>query len=148
MWDNDHPMKAIMDLGCIWHRVLEQRMSDLGLTSIQSRILGYLYFQTRQNKMVLQRELEEQFKIRKSSVTSVLQTLEKKGLVNRELVPGDARQKLLTVTEKGIEVQETVMQRLDLLEDMVRDYLSAEEQQMFFACISKIETRLKEAEYD
>ncbi len=148
MWDNDHPMKAIMNLGCIWHRVLEQRMADLGLTSIQSRMLGYLYFQTRQNKMVFQRELEEEFKIRKSSVTSVLQTLEKKGLVSRDLLPGDARQKVLTVTAEGIEVQETVLERLDLLENMVLDYLSSEEQQMFFTCIKKIETRLKEAEYD
>lgn len=148
MQDKIHPMRAIADMSCIWHRVLEKEMADLGLSSIQSRMLGYIYFQNKQNRQVFQRELEEVFKIRKSSVSSVLQTLEKKGYLSREIVKGDARQKMLVITEHGIEMQTTVMRRLDSLETMVRDALSPEDLQAFFACIEKIETRLKEAEYD
>ena len=78
MKDEGYPMREMVNLNCIWHRMIEKRMSDLGLTSIQSRMLGYVYFQRRQEKKVFQRELEEEFKIRKSSVTSVIQILEKK----------------------------------------------------------------------
>lgn len=148
MWDSNHPMKAIMDLGRIWHRVLEQNMSDVGLSSIQSRMLGYVHMQNARGELVYQRQLEEEFQIRKSSVTSVLQTLEKKGLIIREEVPEDARKKILVLTPLGIEVQETVIGRLDSMEEMIREQLSPNEQQVFFACIKKIETRLKEAEYD
>ena len=97
---------------------------------------------------MFQRELEEEFKIRKSSVTSVIQILEKKGLVRRIGVPGDARKKELMLTEQGIAVQETVLDRLDRLEAMVNQTLTEEERRLWFSCIRKIEARLEEAEYD
>ena len=143
-----YPMREIVNLSRIWHRVIEKRMSDLGLSSIQSRVLGYLYFQLREGKKVFQKELEEEFKIRKSSVTSVIQILEKKGLIRRIGVPGDARNKELVLTEQGIAVQETVLERLNRLEGMVYEALSEKERQLWFCCIKKIEERLKEADYD
>ncbi len=143
-----HPVKAVMDLSCIFHRVVEREMADLCLTSIQSRVLGYLYFQSAQGQKIFQRELEEEFKIRKSSVTSVLQILEKKGLVRRISVCGDARRKELLLTEQGILVQEQVIGRLDALEQRVNDIMTPEEEQVLSQCIEKIVARLKEAEYD
>lgn len=143
-----YPMRAMVNLNCVWHRIIEKRMSDLGLSSIQSRMLGYLYFQSRQKKKVLQKELEEEFKIRKSSVTSVIQILEKKGLVRRISVQKDARQKELVLTEEGIAVQKMVLKRLDELENMVNEVMTPEEKELWLACVRKIETRLEEAEYD
>lgn len=148
MHEEHYPMRAMVNLNCVWHRIIENKMSDLGLSSIQSRMLGYLYFQSRQNKKVLQRELEEEFKIRKSSVTSVIQILEKKGLVRRIGVQGDARQKELVLTEQGVVVQETVIGRLDELEKLVEEVMTPEEKSLWLTCIRKIETRLEEAEYD
>ena len=143
-----YPMRAMANLNCVWHRVIEKRMSDLGLSSIQSRMLGYVYFQYCREKKVLQKELEEEFKIRKSSVTSVIQILEKKGLVRRVSVPGDARKKEVVLTEYGITVQETVMERLKGLENMVNEVLTPRERKLWHSCIRKIETRLEEADYD
>lgn len=148
MKDEKHPMKAMVNLSCVWHRIIENKMSDLGLSSIQSRMLGYLYFQSMEGKKVFQRELEQEFQIRKSSITSVIQLMERKGLIHRFPVSGDARQKELVLTEKGIAVQETVISRLDALEELVNGTLTPEERLLWFSCIRKIETRLKEAEYD
>ena len=148
MKEEFYPMRAVVNLSCIWHRVIEKRMADLGLSSIQSRVLGYLYFRSRENRCVFQKELEQEFKIRRSSVTSVIQILEKKGLVRRIGVPGDARKKELMLTEQGIAVQETVLGRLERLEKMAAETLEEEEQRIWFSCIRKIEARLEEAEYD
>lgn len=148
MKDENYPMREIVNLSRIWHRVIESRMADLGLSSIQCRMLGHLYFQASSGKKVFQRELEEEFKIRKSSVTSVIQIMEKKGLIRRIQVPGDARKKELVLTKQGIAVQETVIKRLEQLEEMVNEVLGAEERRLWFSCIRKIETRLEEAEYD
>lgn len=148
MKENFYPMRAVANLNCVWHRVLEKQMADLGLSSIQSRVLGYLYFQLRENRSVFQKELEQEFKIRRSSVTSVIQILEKKGLVRRIGVPGDARRKELMLTEQGIAVQKTVLERLECLEKMVMEILDQEERQIWFSCIRKIEAELEEAEYD
>ena len=81
-------------------------------------------------------------------MTSVIQHLEKKGLVQRNGVLGDARKKELALTKQGIEVQETVLERLEKLEKLVNDTLTAEERTLWFSCIRKIEARLEEAEYD
>lgn len=148
MRNENYPMRELANLNRVWHRILESRMSDLGLSSIQSRMLGYLYFRSQCGKKVFQRELGEEFKIRKSSVTSVIQILEKKGLVRRTGVPSDARQKELVLTEQGIAAQETVLERLNQLETMVNEILTDEERRNWFACIRKIETRLEEAEND
>ncbi|MCI8585951.1 MAG: MarR family transcriptional regulator [Lachnospiraceae bacterium] len=148
MREEVYPMRAMANLTCVWHRVIEKQMSDLGLSSIQSRMLGYLYFRSREGKKVFQKELEEEFKIRKSSVTSVIQILEKKGLVRRTGVPQDARKKELMLTEQGIAVQKTVIGRLDRLEALVNEALDLEERKIWFSCICKIEKRLEEAEYD
>lgn len=148
MRDEEHPMKNLVNLSCVWHRIIEKKMSDLGLSSIQSRMLGYLYFQSRSGEKVFQKELEKEFQIRKSSITSVMQMMERKGLVRRIAVPGDARQKELVLTEQGIMVQETVIKRLDALEKMVNEVMNPEEKKLLYSCIRKIETRLKEAEYD
>ncbi len=147
MKDDGYPMREMVNLRCIWHRVIEKQMADLGMTSIQSRMIGYLYFQSRRQRKVFQGQLEEEFKIRKSSVTSVIQILEKKGLVRRTGVPGDARKKELVLTEQGIAVQETVIERLERLEELVNQVLTEEERRLWFSCIRKIETRLEEAEY-
>lgn len=146
--DENFPMRALVNLSHIWHRVIEKRMSDLGLSSIQSRMLGHLYFESRQGEKVFQRDLERIFQIRKSSVTSVIQILERSGLIRRIGVPGDARQKELVLTERGIAVQETVIERLDMLEGLANEALTPDERRLWFSCIRKIETRLKEAEYD
>ena len=61
MKENFYPMRAVANLNCVWHRVLEKQMADLGLSSIQSRVLGYLYFQLRENKSVFQKELEQEY---------------------------------------------------------------------------------------
>ena len=145
---DQYPMRAVANLNRIWHRVIEKEMADINLSSIQSRMLGYLYYQSTCGKKVFQRELEEEFKIRRSSITSVLQILEKKGLVKRIGVEGDARRKELILTETGMSVQQTVLERLDRLEGMIEGILDPEELDTFLDCIYKIETRLKEAEDD
>ncbi|MBS6396243.1 MAG: winged helix-turn-helix transcriptional regulator [Clostridiales bacterium] len=146
--NQNQPIKSVLNLHCVFRRIIERQMADLGLSSIQSRMLGYLQFQADNGKQVFQSELEEEFKIRKSSVTSVLQILEKKGLMKRVSVKGDARRKELLLTAEGQAMQKQVKDRLDALERQVRDIMTPEEQQMLLACVQKIETRLKEAEYD
>ena len=46
-------------------------------------------------------ELEEEFNIRRSTATEILQRMEKLGLVSRLSNPQYARQKLIQLTEKG-----------------------------------------------
>ena len=95
----DHPIKTIMDLSCLLRRSMEQEMEEFKLSSIQSRILGFLWYKRNHHEKAFQKELESEFKIRRSYVNSVIQGLEKHGLVERMSVSTDARQKELVLTE-------------------------------------------------
>ena len=89
----NHPIKAIMDLSHLVRRATERQMADLEISSVQSRVLGYLWWKAWKKEPAFQKELEAEFKIRRSSVCSVVQCLEKRGLLERRSVSTDARQK-------------------------------------------------------
>ena len=144
----DHPMKMIMNLSNLIRRAMEQEMIDLELTSIQSRVLGFLWWRKWEKKPVFQRELEEELKIRRSSVTSVVQCLEKKGLLERKSVSQDARQKELVLTDKGMCMQSQVIDRLDAMEKKILGWMTDEEWRWMVHCVQKLENGLKEADYD
>ena len=60
-------------------------------TGVQGWIIGYLY--RNRDKEVFQRDIQEQFSIRRSTVTGILQLMEKNGLITRRSVEQDARLK-------------------------------------------------------
>ena len=144
----NHPIKAIMDLSHLVRRATEQQMADLEISSVQSRVLGYLWWKAWKKEPAFQKELEAEFKIRRSSVCSVVQCLEKRGLLERRSVSTDARQKELVLTEEGVRVQRQVIERIEEMEKRVNGWLSPEEREWWLRCVNKIETGLKEAEYD
>ena len=112
----NHPIKAIMDLSHLVRRATEQQMADLEISSVQSRVLGYLWWKAWKKEPAFQKELEAEFKIRRSSVCSVVQCLEKRGLLERRSVSTDARQKELVLTDEGMKIQSEVINRLEQME--------------------------------
>ena len=68
-------------------------------TGVQGWIIGYLY--ENRGKEVFQRDIQAQFSIRRSTVTGILQLMEKNGLITRSSVERDARLKKLELTPPG-----------------------------------------------
>ena len=79
---------------------------------------------------------------------SVVQCLEERGLLERRSVSTDARQKELVLTDEGMKIQSEVINRLEQMESKMNGWLTPEEQSWWIRCINKLETGLKEAEYD
>ena len=107
-WEKEHggaPVKCILDVSKNIRYYFDHAMAENGLTSIQTRILGHLRHAQDEGRDVFQREIEDVFRIKRSSVTSVLQTLEKKGLIVRKSIPEDARVKKLVLTDKARKMQ-------------------------------------------
>lgn len=145
----NHPIKAIMDLSHLVRRATEQQMADLEISSVQSRVLGYLWWKTWKKEPAFQKELEAEFKIRRSSVCSVVQCLEKRGLLElqkRKYRCQTKRSWLLT--DEGMKIQSEVINRLEQMESKMNGWLTPEERSWWIRCINKLETGLKEAEYD
>ena len=75
------------------------------ITFPQSRVMAYLI--RRQDKGdVNQRDLESALGIKASSISSLVRNLENKGFVECKRRAADARNKSITLTEKGLAIQQ------------------------------------------
>ena len=135
------PIKCILDVSKNIRYFFDLVTSENGLTSIQTRILGHLRHAEEEGRCVFQREIEDIFRIKRSSVTSVLQTLEKKGLIIRESIPEDARVKKLVLTEEAKKMQVCTYHTLGNMEREMRSLFTEEEFEQFLDYMNRIDKK-------
>ena len=143
-WEKEHggaPVKCILDVSKNIRYFFDLAMAESGLTSIQTRILGHLRHVEEEGRCVFQREIEDIFRIKRSSVTSVLQTLEKKGLIIRESIPEDARVKKLVLTEEAKKMQVCTYYALGNMEREMRSLFTEEEFEQFLDYMNRIDKK-------
>lgn len=115
-----------------------------GTTAYHGRIIGYL-FEKRESD-VFQKDIENRFGIRRSTVTKLLQLMESNGLITRTAVVSDARLKKITLTDKAISMHEHFRNEIDSFEERISKGLSDEEKEEFFRLTDKIYNNLVEQE--
>lgn len=123
------------------HRAIGKEAAKYGVTDVQSRIIGFIHFNS-DKRDIFQKDIEEHLDIRRSSVTSVLQLMEKNGYIKRVSVSEDARLKKIILTEKGLEVQNGVHDFIIKFEKSLRDELSDDEFRMFIALINRLSNKI------
>lgn len=106
------------------------------LTDLQGRILGFLYHN--QDREIFQRDIEEHFYIRRSTVSRLLAGMEEQGLLQRIPVPRDARLKKLVMTPRAVALHEEITRRLDEIERLLERGLSRRELEEFLRILEKI----------
>lgn len=104
-------------------------------------ILRYLY--ENREQATFQKDIEKTFSIGRSTVTNIIQILEKKGYVKREFVEHDARLKKVILTEKGKESHESIEALISRLDVMLEDGIEEEELALFFKVTDKIKENLR-----
>lgn len=85
------------------------------LTIMQKLILKFILLET-MHRDIYQKDIEEEFQIRKSTVTGYVQLLEKNGYLIRESVKEDARKKRLVPTEKAEGVRQAILEDIKINE--------------------------------
>lgn len=105
-------------------------------TDMQGQILGFLFENC--EKDVFQKDLEENFCIRRSTVSRFLKTMEQKGLVYREAVPYDARLKKLIPTPKALSIHQAIEVQIKAVEARITKGISEEELSQFHRTLEKI----------
>ncbi|MDE7234566.1 MAG: MarR family transcriptional regulator, partial [Ruminiclostridium sp.] len=96
---------------------------------------------------VYQRDIEEEFGIRRSTATRLLQLMESNGLIVRESVSSDARLKKITITEKGIAFDAKVRGEIDRFEAALAQSFTEKELEEFFRLTEKLRNTLSEMEH-
>lgn len=116
---------------------------EYGISSMQAKILGFIFHKS-PDRDIFQRDIEEEFDIRRSSVTSVLTLMEKNELIKRVSVSEDARLKKIILTDKGIEVNKSVYKEIVEVEKIISESLSEEEFNLFSEVIERLTKRIAE----
>lgn len=110
------------------------------VTLMHGWIIRYLY--TNQDKDVFQKDIEQYFSIGRSTVTNIIQLMERKGYIARESVEHDARLKKVVLTEKGIRNQEMLEDLVESLDTRLVDGITEEELSVFYSVIEKLKRNL------
>ena len=110
-------------------------------TPMHGWIIGYLY--RHRDAAVFQRDIEREFSITRSTVTNILQLMERKGYIERRSVPQDARLKRLVLTEKGACIHEKTMQSLHQTDEFVESLLTPEENAELLRLLNKLRKGLQ-----
>ena len=92
---------------------------------------------------MFQRDIEREFSITRSTVTNILQLMERKGYIERQSVPQDARLKRLVLTEKGACIHEKTMQSLHQTDEFVESLLTPEENAELLRLLNKLRKGLQ-----
>ena len=121
-------------------RIMNRHLTEnnsYGLTGMQFAIVSYLAKESAERD-VFQKDLEQKFDIRKSTVTGILNTMERDGLLLRETVPYDARLRKMILTDKALQAKQNTEQVIDSVESQLSKGLTEEEITTFLSILEKI----------
>ena len=111
------------------------------VTPMHDWIMSYLYWH--KEEPVYQRDIEREFSITRSTVTNILQLMERKGYIERRSVPQDARLKQLVLTEAGVQFHEKTMLTFHQTDDYVAGLLTEEENAELLRLLNKLREALQ-----
>ena len=140
-----------MHYDCGWwinflsHRLkkkMNSTLADLGITGVQSRILHYI-LERYEEQPVFQKDVEEVFGLSRSTMTGILQLLEKNGIIIRESVDYDARLKSLVPTQKAVDIDTHVKEYIQQMEENLCRDISAGQLQVFLEVAEKMSKNLE-----
>ena len=107
------------------------------LNGMQGPLLGYLYHKSR-NGDVYQKDVEREFRIRRSTATGMLQSLEQKGYLVRVASTEDARLKRILLTEKAIRHHDLIEEQIRIFNRELEAGLTDEEKETFLRILDKM----------
>lgn len=111
------------------------------LTHTQARVLKFLY--DNRDRKVYQTTLEKEVDVRRSTISGVLDTMEKNNLIIRKNSSDDARKKEIALTLVSLNKHKEIAQKIANFErDLLRG-ITKEEVDTFIEVIDKLKENLK-----
>jgi DNA-binding MarR family transcriptional regulator len=111
------------------------------VTGNNAFIIGYLADHPDQD--VFQKDLEDIFSVRRSTMSNIIARMEEKGFLVRVPVDHDARLKKLLLTEKGEAIHSLMENNISSAEEKLIDGFSAEEKETLFRLLQKLRQNLE-----
>ena len=130
--------KCILETAHQLKVALDASFEDAALNGLQARILCFIEKKDMAGNCVYQKDIEAEFKIRRSSVSSVLDTMEKNGYVIRKQTQQDARLKQLVLTEKAKKMSQQHRDAIDRFEENLVKNMTEQETETLKYLLNKV----------
>lgn len=111
------------------------------ISASNSWLIMYLYDHLDED--VFQRDIEQEFSIRRSTSSNIITLLEKKGYIERVLVERDARLRKLVLTPKALEQCDLIAKNMIEFEKKLVKGISKEELDAFYSTLDKMVANIK-----
>lgn len=115
---------------------------DDNLTVSQAYVIDYIFMKS-ENQEVFQKDLEKEFDLKRSSISLMLNNMEKSGLITRVSVAEDGRLKKIILTEKSNKLYEKISEAIDSIENKLCENITQEELNVFQEVLDKIRDNLE-----
>lgn len=122
-------------------RIMNQEISELGLTYTQATVIGYLI--ENQDKTVCQKDIEYNLGLTHPTVSSILSRMEANGMVLSEPLPSDRRYKRIILTEKAESLSEQISEKHKKVKAMLFDGVSPAQRELMNVTIQMILKNIK-----
>lgn len=134
--------KKIMWAFCKVRRHFDFLFGDLPIQGAQGRIIHLINVKKEISPVGLAKEM----RLRRATITEHLNYLEAKGLIVRSESPDDKRSKIVTLTDKGREMDEIIAKRIRQFDQDLADLFTPEERKQLDNYLTRIAEHYSDAE--
>jgi len=125
---------------------IDESLLPYEITHQQARIVSYLDEIETSGKKIHQKQLDSKMGLTSSSITSLLQSLEKKEFIRREADEIDARKKFIYLTDKGRTLNKEFIVVFNKAEELLMEVIQPEERKFLFNILKRITLHLENEE--
>ncbi|HMR17498.1 MAG: SRPBCC domain-containing protein [Confluentibacter sp.] len=111
--DKDSPDYFLWQVFSDWQGKKNLLIKAYNITSAQLTLLTAIYWLIQSKQDAIQTAVAEAAKMDKMTTSTVLRTLQKKGLITRKEHAVDTRAKVVSLTNKGLEITVNALQRVN-----------------------------------
>lgn len=124
-------------------RLMDERLRRYGLTRVQAHVMLYLIGTEREGGEVNQKDLERLLQIRAPTVNGIVDRLEEKGFLTRNLCRHDGRCRCLLATEKGRMLEREISGDVERAEALTLYGFTEEERKVLHSLLARVIKNLK-----
>lgn len=119
----------VQKLSHLMVQLKNRRMEHIGLTQQQANVINYLY--NHPDRDIYQKDIAAHLALKNSSVTSLINNLEKNGFVIKVADETDARHKKIVLTQRACSEHLVCLDYVTAIEDRMLAGMTEQEQKTF-----------------
>lgn len=116
------------------------RKLNLDVTPLQGRIIMYIY---NNKKDICQKDIEQSISCKKSTISTILKTMEKNKLIERIDSTSDLRRNVIRLTDLSIEIAKTLQNDMKKINKIIGENITNDEYIIFSNVLKKINDNLE-----